>query len=275
MIRQLILCASLGVVVLACDSTATTDEDRSLVVQAFLYADEPVDDVYLTLTIPFGEEAETPEAVDDATIALLKNGQRYALAPMPDEPGRYHYAGDDLAVKEGDTFNLEVEASGQVLLASTTVPAPPIALATTGPELKVPNFDSNGRPVGGIDGLSDVYSVTWTNNSEDYHYVVLESMIELDPEYILPDFIRSFFDGFEIVTEPTRANYFDVRPISLEVMGAHRVTVYRVNNEYADLYDNQDQDSRDLNEPPTNIEGGLGLFTAFNGASTTFNVVRE
>jgi len=275
MIRNLFLCASLGLLLVACDATSTAEDDRSLVVQAFLYANEPVDDIYLTLTTPFGEETDAPETVDDAAIALIKNGQRYALAPMPDEPGRYHYAGDDLAVNEGDTFELEVEAQGQQLRASTTVPPSPTALATSGPELKVPEFDSRGRPVGGIDGLSDVYSVTWSNTSQAYHYVVLESLITSDPEFILPDFIRSFFDGFEIVTEPTRANYFDVRPISLEVMGAHRVTVYRVNDEYADLYDNQDQDSRDLNAPPTNIEGGLGLFTAFNGASTTFDVVRE
>ena len=34
--------------------------------------------------------------------------------------------------------------------------------------------------------------------------------------------------------------------------------MYRVNEEYAGLYENQTQDSRDLNEPPSNIEGGLG-----------------
>ncbi len=35
------------------------------------------------------------------------------------------------------------------------------------------------------------------------------------------------------------------------------------------------QDSRDLNEPPTNIDGGLGVFSAFASDSVFFQVVRE
>ena len=36
-----------------------------------------------------------------------------------------------------------------------------------------------------------------------------------------------------------------------------------MNQEYADLYEGRVQDSRDLNEPPSNILGGLGVFSAF------------
>ena len=36
-------------------------------------------------------------------------------------------------------------------------------------------------------------------------------------------------------------------------LGKHRVKVCRVNQEYADLYQSRNQDSRDLNEPLTNI----------------------
>ena len=50
--------------------------------------------------------------------------------------------------------------------------------------------------------------------------------------------------------------------------------MYRVNREYADLYNNRVQDSRDLNEPPSNISGGLGIFSAFNSAARGFVLVR-
>ena len=64
--------------------------------------------------------------------------------------------------------------------------------------------------------------------------------------------------------------------MELRDLGRHTVTVYRVNGEYAQLYENRTQDSRDLNEPPSNIVGGLGVFSAFNrGSSLTFEVVRE
>ncbi len=35
------------------------------------------------------------------------------------------------------------------------------------------------------------------------------------------------------------------------------------------------EDSRDLNEPPTSIEGALGVFSAFNSVAVHFEVARE
>lgn len=54
----------------------------------------------------------------------------------------------------------------------------------------------------------------------------------------------------------------------------HEAEVYRVNGEYAQVYENRTQDSRDLNEPPSNIRNGLGVFSAFNSLSVSFEVAR-
>ena len=81
------------------------------------------------------------------------------------------------------------------------------------------------------------------------------------------------FGGFQLASPPTDLSYFDIGIRQLEVYGPHLVVVYRVNEEYADLYENREQDSRDLNEPPTNVIGGLGVFSAFNSTSATFEVV--
>ncbi|MDA3862202.1 MAG: hypothetical protein PF445_13365 [Melioribacteraceae bacterium] len=53
------------------------------------------------------------------------------------------------------------------------------------------------------------------------------------------------------------------------------MVLYRVNKEYVDLYESRDQDSRNLNEPLTNIENGLGVFSAFASDSVYFNAVKE
>jgi hypothetical protein len=118
--------------------------------------------------------------------------------------------------------------------------------------------------------------VTWSNPNADPYYVVVESTAEGEPETILPD--NGFggrFRGFRLINQPTRANYQDINTGQLEVLGPHRAIVYHVNDEYAALYENRQQDSRDLNEPPTNIEGGLGVFSAFSSVSVSFEVVRE
>ena len=133
---------------------------------------------------------------------------------------------------------------------------------------------TGGPPTGGPRQIQDnSLTVSWDNPADALHYVVVESLVEGEPEYILPEFIRNRFGGFRFITEPTDLAYFDVNAQSLQVFGEHRVVVYRVNEEYADLYENREQDSRDLNEPPTNVTGGLGVFSAFNSRSATFDVV--
>jgi hypothetical protein len=57
--------------------------------------------------------------------------------------------------------------------------------------------------------------------------------------------------------------------------GRHQVKLYRINQEYADLYMSRQQDSRDLNEPLTNIQNGLGVFSAFNSEIVYFDAVAE
>ena len=69
---------------------------------------------------------------------------------------------------------------------------------------------------------------------------------------------------FRFISEPTIDNFFVVRLLLLEALGLQQAEVYRVNAEYAQLYENRTQDSRDLNEPPSNIRNGLGVFSAFD-----------
>ena len=248
--------------------------DDLIVVEAFLYAHEPVTDIRLMQTIPLASEDSVAPPINDATVRLIKNGVSYTLAPSGAD-GFYAYPGNDLAVEAGDVFRLEVEGAGQRITAETKVPPPPAGVALSDQVLELPTFGLPGS--GGFGGPGQIQNntltVTWDNPSNLLHYVVIESLTTEEPEYILPEFIRDRFTGFRLVTRPTDVNFFDIRVVALEVFGPHRAIVYRVNREYADLYENREQDSRDLNEPPTNIEGGLGVFSAFNSRSVTFDVV--
>lgn len=59
----------------------------------------------------------------------------------------------------------------------------------------------------------------------------------------------------------------------VESFGTNSVKVYHNNQEYAQLYENFNQESRDLNEPASNIQHALGVFSAFNGQEIFFEVV--
>ncbi len=253
--------------VVACDDDpAGVSEEDLVVVQAYLYSGEPVTDVRVTFAIPLSSSASSATPINDASVRLIREGLTYDLVPSGSD-GYYQYPGDDLIVAADDVFRLEVTYQGDMASGETVVPRPPEDVNVSGDVLYVPEF---GR---GMNLSFDSLAVTWTNPEELFHYVVIENLDE-NAEAIFPDRIQRRMGGFRFVTLPTRDESYAINFRVLETLGPHRAKVYRVNEEYAGLYENRIQDSRDLNEPPTNIEGGLGVFSAFASDSVFFEVVR-
>ena len=252
------------------DITTSPEADaRQVVVEAFLFAGEPVDDVRLTETVPLGEDPAMAPTVDDAIVTLTRGSERWLLTRL-EEPGTYGYSGVDLEVREDDLFRIEVEAFGRIATGETVVPGPPAGVELDKDMLEVPEITPGIIQTGILQSLQ--VTVTWENPDASLHFVDVEG---LDPEAgsILPGFDRPGGQRFRIRTEPTDENFHTIRLPQLEHLGPHRTIVYRVNGEYADLYNNRVQDSRDLNEPPSNIVGGLGIFSAFNSAEREFVLV--
>ncbi|MDE2754114.1 MAG: DUF4249 family protein [Gemmatimonadetes bacterium] len=256
----------------ACSDTTTGPEDdaRQVVVEAFLFAGEPVDDIRLTRTVPLGEDPALAATVDDAIVTLTRGSERWLLNRL-EEPGAYGYPDDDLQVRGGDLFRIEVEAFGRTATGETIVPGPPDGVQLDKDSLAVPELTPGSFQPGALQSLQ--VTVSWENAGSILHFVDVEG---LDPaaETIFPDFIREGVGRFRIRSAPTEENFHAIGLRQLEHLGRHRAIVYRVNQEYAELYNNRVQDSRDLNEPPSNIRGGLGVFSAFNSVAREFDLVR-
>lgn len=272
--RHIALCMG-ALVLVGCDNPFDQGDDDLVVIEAFLFAGEPVQDIRLTSTVPLGADPDSAPVIDDAVVRLIKGGVTYALTPFGVE-GRYEYTGTDLAILEGDEFRLEVEYFGRVAWGETVVPEPPLSVAIDGDTLFAPTLGRGGGGGGGGGGINlqdSQLAVTWDNQADLLHFVVVEGMDD-DAEAIFPEQLQARLGRFRFISEPTIDNFFIVRLLLLEALGAHRAKVYRVNAEYAQLYENRTQDSRDLNEPPSNIRNGLGVFSAFNSSSASFEVAR-
>jgi len=82
--------------------------------------------------------------------------------------------------------------------------------------------------------------------------------------------------NFRFLSQPFKTDTYILRIfLSIQQYGRHAVKVYRVNQEYADLYESREQDSRSLAEPLTNVGNGLGIFTAFNYEEVMINIVKQ
>lgn len=269
--------ASLFSAVLVVAAAGACDDDLAFapetpdtfVVQAFLFAGEPVTEVTMTGVLAIdADSTAVAAAIADARIAIIRDGARFELVPTEGEPGRYHYPGDDLLVEVGDVFALEASHGDRTATAETVVPVPPQGLSLSATVLAPPEFGSRG---GGFQpGAGEGLMARWENSASALHYVVVDN-IEAEPT---PFAESPFGGGFarRLVQRPTASDSALVSVRSLSYLGRHRVKLYRVNEEYADLYEGLNQDSRDLNEPPSNVRGALGVFSAFSADSAFFEV---
>ena len=261
--------------VLATQACADSDpvglDGEILVVRAFLFAGEPVADIRITTTVPLVSEDTLGTPVSDAMVWLERDDVRFDLIATSGEPGAYHYPGSDLVVGVGEVFELGISRGSESISATTVVPPPPEGFTVSSDVMDVVDLTAGGfggRRGGGGGGLAfGGLIVRWINPERDLFFVVVDNL-ETDPVQIpAPEFIGR---ARRFVSAPTPADSATVSQLSLTHLGEHRIRLYRVNQEYADLYEGRVQDSRDLNEPPSNIRGGLGVFSAFASSEGTF-----
>jgi hypothetical protein len=269
--RSTAIAVTCGLLMLGCSEESPLVPQESLVVlQAYLYVDRPIRDIRLTSTLSLDAEGEVAPPINDAKVTLTKDAARYSLPPSAGDSGYYHYDGVDLTVKPGDRFTIEVECFGKTATGTTVVPSAPKDLGISSDTLAVPDF-SNISPGNFPDFRSAQLRVHWSNPDASYYYLVIEN-VDANPEQIESSFPTS---PMRIITQPTARDSLIVSAFTLTHYGRHRVTLYRVNQEYVDLYESRQQDSRNLNEPLTNIKNGVGIFTAFNSDSVFFYARKE
>ena len=279
--RTIILILPLAILILvACtEDSPVSPESDLVVVRGYIYAGEPVNDIQLTNTLPLGSEETKAPPINDANVALMKNGQQYDLVLSEGDSGYYKYEGTDLTVKAGDQFTIQVSYQDQHISGTTNVPEAPKNITISSTTLLFPDMETMWQLMQqgvNIDSIrkSMTLTVSWEQASDALYYVLVEN-VEENPVAIETNFGPG--PGFgagpnRFISQPIAASEYTVNAMIMTHLGKHRVKVYRVNQEYADLYQSRNQDSRDLNEPLTNIVNGLGVFSAFNSDSAFFNL---
>lgn len=271
---------------ISCEEEIIYTPDERFVLQAYLYANEPLWDVSIRNAVPLSVGDSVGEPINDAIITLYKNDIAYTLVSSSDT-GTYHYPGDDLIIETDDKFSIEAIVGEKTAIGNTSVPESPKGVIMSDatielPEIKIDPY--SGRPeFGAMQALMAVQKeiqleVLWDNPNGELYFVVIENADD-NQESIFPDFGGKFGSAgrgaFRKITLPTRESSHQINFSEMRYWGKYVVKVYRINKEYADLYDNLEQDSRDLNEPPTNIKNGLGIFSAFNSQNVYFNVIKQ
>lgn len=250
-----ICCLLLTVMLLGCEKKSEPNLDE-IVTQSYLFAGEPVDDIYVTQMLKFGGSQDTAQPINDAIVSIEWQGKSYDLLPNGGDTGYYYCPDTTLQILVGETYSISIEYFDKVATSTTTVPPPPTNVQLSADTIHI-NADSvfKGK-------FPPVVTVSWDNPNMDYYYITA-SVTDPNPQPIYPFNLTAIIHQF-IFTEPTNESSYDIQPYEFNYHGLHEVRVYSVNQEYVELFKTFDQDSRTLNEPQTNIENGLGIFTSFS-----------
>ena len=255
-------------------SPLISDEDL-VVVWGFVYANKPITDIKLTKTLALDADSSSEfSIINDAQVTVVVNENRFECDYAGDEIGYYQYLDNDLVINSGDKTSIEIEWQGQIITAESTVPNPPSELNLESNVMEIPNFNDFQSLLDWRFSENREIIVNWNQESEDdWFYVVLKNL-ESNPTPI--NINTNFSERMrEIIFPPVQDNIYRIRLPLIEFLGLHEIRVYRVNREYVDLYDSREQDTRDLNEPLTNIEGGLGVYSAFNSSTINMTVIQN
>lgn len=245
-------------------------EEELIVVWGFLYAGQPVTDIKLTSTLSLDTDTNAAPPINDAIVTLIKDGQQYECVPSAGDSGYYHYPGSELTIEAGDEFVIEVERGDLFATGKTIVPDKPMDVFLSSSVMGVPVFGDRESMRAWRESENRDIVVTWGNEDDSWYYLTLknidENPVPLDTWF--GERMRNF------VFPPVNDTSYAIRMPLITHLGKHQITIFKVNQEYVDLYESREQDSRDLNEPLTNIDKGLGVFSAFNSESVILNVVR-
>lgn len=260
------------------DENLNNIAENQFVVEAFIYAGEPINDIRIKSSFPLADEEDNSVPINDAQVTLMKGSQSYSLISSGQD-GFYHYPGNDAEVTTGDVFHLEIQHNGIIATAQTIVPTPTTGLQLSKDTVLVPELPlREGREavqmvIGEFIRNSSIDAI-WDNPNDDLYFMIVESLSEqTDP--IFPDVVTNALERFRFVSEPTNDSMLTFLSGTLVSFGTYQVRVYHINQEYAALYENREQDSRDLNEPPSNVTNALGVFSAFNSQNAFFELARE
>jgi hypothetical protein len=269
----------------SCNKNEVIQKDNLIVVEGYLYQSEQVDSIHLTNTVSFESDDTIYPPVTDASVTIANNSTQYELENIGN--GYYQYNGTDLQINVGENYSIKIISGNQEVTSSTVVPSTPDNVTISDTILSVDTTFTFGPPQ--RNSTQDTaqqsgITITWSNPDNDYFFIVIQSIDPNASDIVYntgnmpggnntPPTGSGINRGFNFRSEPFKSDTYTVNSRSLTKYGMHRVKIYRVNQEYADLYENRQQDSRNLTEPITNIKNGLGIFTAFSYAEVTFRVV--
>jgi len=274
-IEKTFFCLIILLLLNACTEESSVIVDtKTAVVEAYLFAGQPADSVRIIQSYSYVRENTDLITLNDLEVQISDGQQTYNL----DHSAEGIYQNPDFIPQSGATYVLTFDHNGETVRSETYVPQKrTISISKASVRLEKIT-DINDLINSGFGGNQDAIEVVWDNSEGDYYYVVIEN-IEDNPEFV-NDLLAEFQSNgnalrFFQITEPEISDFYAISTLrDLTQFGTYRIIVYRVNPEYAALYETSGTSSVSIATPPSNIENGLGIFTGVSSDTVYLEVIK-
>ncbi|MBX2815121.1 MAG: DUF4249 domain-containing protein [Saprospiraceae bacterium] len=256
-IIAVLICTFLGT---GCTEKLNLNEFASQpIVEAFLYAGHEIDSIEVRLTTSYAEEDSVISGLSDLTIMLEEGANKYILDAIGN--GFYRYP---IKAVADQVYTLRFEYNEQTVEAETYVPPLHQAEIETN-RIGMTRIDLSGGPGGfGQIDFPDPIAITWDNSNSEHYYVSMAN-IETESDPVISRNGEVIQRRRRMITEPQIIDNHIINPrADLSEFGTYQIIVYRVGPEYVSLFESTGTTSISLNDPPTNVENGLGIFAGIS-----------
>ncbi|OCX50792.1 hypothetical protein BEL04_18855 [Mucilaginibacter sp. PPCGB 2223] len=231
----------------SCSKSGTdTDISAEAVVVGYLNAGKPIS-IKIYEQKALDDTASYGPALSGLTPGITDGSKSINLTETA--TGTYTYA-DSTYLTPGKTYTLNFTYNGKPVTASTIMPTKPTGYTSSATTLQLPLATTQNNTIALI--------FKWKNPDSLYHVLVFKND-ETSPYNVHLQNNSPVNFTFNV----NKAEAYNVYYRSLNYLGVYRAILYRVNKEYIDLLNNTTTTtSKNLTNPPTNVVGGLGIFTA-------------
>jgi len=254
--------------ILSCNQESIEQTDtKTTIVEGYLFSGKPLDSLKITQSNSYGQEDEDLVTIDDMSITIAVDNNQFELTSI----GNGYYQNKNLIIDAGKNYKLAFERDAEIISAETYVPENNTTSISTN-QVELEKIEAGIFPTGGIN-IPDPVEISWNNEDGDYYYVLIKNL-ETDPEYVNENIAQ--LDGqFIFITEPQIVDFYAIRTRrDLSQFGTYQIIVFRVNPEYAALYEGSSNSTLSLEEPPSNIVNGLGIFTGVSSDTLYLEVTK-
>lgn len=247
-----------SVILTSCETeteSPSLDPENQIIIEGYVYANEPVNHIRVTKVHGEGEASVIP--VNDAQVRLSQGNTSVELSLADGDQGLYHISDTNLVFAGEEVIILRVSVNGYTYRSETQFP----------PAISNLSISTNYINLGAVPYGQIVASLNWDPAPGAQSYGVFIKKHHSDTLYELPN-LESATDGplYSIHSDTG----IDLFADHFSHAGNYHLYVTAVNEEYVKMYD--EDLSSGLRGGPTNIQGGWGIFTAFNGEEVEITV---